>query len=762
MISNSIKRFLLFSILIGSKLIFTQIQYPIIPYPLDLKQNKGEFILDSKVSIISDISLYEATYLKKVLKESCGLDLAVKNPIQRDSKIIYLLIDSARNKQGSSEGYTLLIHPNTIKVIASTRQGLFYGIQSLMQLIPHETLNAIKLPCLEIKDQPKFRWRGMHLDVSRHFFPKEDIKKYIDHLARYKMNVFHWHLTDDQGWRIEIKKHPKLTTIGAWRKGSMIGHYNQQQFDSISYGGFYTQEDIKEIVNYAKERHITIIPEIEMPGHAMAALAAYPEYSCTKGPFEVAKNWGVLDDVFCPKEETFTFLESILAEVIDLFPSEYIHIGGDECPKVRWKKCASCQQIIKDKNLKDEHELQSYFIKRIESYMNSRGRKIIGWDEILEGGLAPNAAVMSWRGTEGGIEAAKLKHPVVMSPGSHCYFDHYQGNPKNEPLAIGGYTPVDKVYAYNPIPDQLNREEAQYILGGQANMWTEYIHKFKDVEYMMFPRMLALSEALWGTARPSDFSEFKKRMFEHFHLMDRRGTQYSKAIFEINYKILPSLSDHAIELELKSAELTDSIRYTLHGDEPNIQSILYTKPIRIHENITLKASVFKNNKQQGTTIVEKFYISKSTGRKIDLLYPPHESYYANGAFTLIDGVKANRSIYGKDWLGFWGKDLVATIDLLKEENVYEISIGFMSSPGSWIHFPKTIEYYGSSDGDHYQKLGETSSTQISEMKGQVLFIHKGINCRYLKIVARNNGVIADGHPGAGQNAWLFVDEIEVK
>jgi hexosaminidase len=374
----------------------------------------------------------------------------------------------------------------------------------------------IKLDNLMMDDIPKFQWRGMHLDVSRHFFSKEFIKKYIDYLAMYKMNTFHWHLTDDQGWRIEIKKYPKLTEVGAWRNGSMTGHYTDQTFDDIRYGGFYTQEEIKEIVAYAKERYITVVPEIEMPGHALAALASYPEFSCTGGPFEVGKSWGVFDDVFCPKDETFTFLENILAEVIALFPSEYIHIGGDECPKVRWKSCPKCQKRIKDEKLKDEHELQSYFIQRIEKFVNSKGRKIIGWDEILEGGLAPNAAVMSWRGTEGGIAAAKEKHFVVMSPGSHCYFDHYQGEPKNEPIAFGGYTNVEKVYSFNPIPKELSEEESKYILGAQANVWTEYINTPEHVEYMVFPRIAALSEVLWGTSNPNEYKVFETRLISAF------------------------------------------------------------------------------------------------------------------------------------------------------------------------------------------------------------------------------------------------------
>lgn len=431
----------------------------------------------------------------------------------------------------NKEQYEIVVSDSEIVISALTNQGLFYGIQTLLQMVPFEKKNEIAIPWINISDAPKYAWRGMHLDVCRHYFPISFIKKYIDYLAHYKMNTFHWHLTEDQGWRIEIKKYPKLTEVGAWRNGSMVGRYDDQKIDDIKYGGFYTQEEIKEVVAYASQRHITIVPEIEMPGHSLAALAAYPELSCTGGPFEVGKKWGVFDDVYCPKEETFTFLENVLSEVLALFPSEYIHIGGDECPKTRWKSCAHCQKIIKEKGLNDEHELQSYFIQRIEKFVNSKGRKIIGWDEILEGGLAPNAAVMSWRGTEGGIAAAKQKHYVVMTPGSHCYFDHYQGKPENEPLAIGGFTSLEKVYNFNPMPKELILEEQKYILGAQANVWTEYILTPEQVEYMIMPRMSALAEVLWGTANPENFIDFKTRLQAQEIWFRNNNINYRKTSF---------------------------------------------------------------------------------------------------------------------------------------------------------------------------------------------------------------------------------------
>lgn len=513
-------------------LAFSQNEIALIPQPTDIKLGEGNFVLNenTKIILINPEFKNEVDLFNQFLKSSYGFELQITN--NSKSTINTIEIQKENSSSESEESYKLAISDSQIQINTKGNIGIFYAFQTLQQLLPTQKSTTIKIQTVKINDQPKYAWRGMHLDCSRHFFPVDFIKKYIDYLAMYKFNTFHWHLTDDQGWRIEIKKYPKLTEVGAWRNGSMIGRYDDQKFDDKRYGGFYTQEEIKEIVAYATQRHITVVPEIEMPGHAIAALAAYPEYSCTGGPFEVGKIWGVYDDVFCPKDETFTFLENILTEVIDLFPSEYIHIGGDECPKTRWKVCPHCQKRRKDENLKDEHELQSYFIQRIEKFVNTKGRKIIGWDEILEGGLAPNAAVMSWRGTEGGIAAAKQKHFVVMSPGSHCYFDHYQDEPKNEPIAIGGFTSVEKVYAFNPTPKELTSEEAKYILGAQANVWSEYILSPEHVEYMVFPRMAALSEVLWGTSNPEKYLDFKNRLIQHFKIYDVKGINYSKAILK--------------------------------------------------------------------------------------------------------------------------------------------------------------------------------------------------------------------------------------
>ena len=750
---------------------FSQNPLPLIPQPHKLQINNGNFVLDKETIILADPKSFEAQYLQQEIKNRTGLDLKIGTNLQSRNRIgFYEMLSggfhndeeaAAKFYSNTNQGkYFLNINPNEVALLQSDPLGSFYAVQTFLQLIPANAKNEILVPCLEIIDAPKFFWRGMHLDCARHFFPIDFVKKYIDYMAMYKFNTFHWHLTDDQGWRIEIKKYPKLTEIGAWRNGSMIGHYNEQKYDDKRYGGFYTQEQIKEVVAYAEKRHITVVPEIEMPGHAVAALAAYPELSCTGGPFEVGKQWGVLDDVFCPKEETFTFLQNVLDEVIRLFPSQYIHIGGDECPKTRWKNCPHCQNLIRQKGLKDEHELQSYFVQRIEKFVNSKGRKIIGWDEILEGGLAPNAAVMSWRGTEGGIAAAKEKHNVVMTPGSHCYFDYYQGDPKNEPLAIGGYIPVEKVYSLNPIPSELSADQSKYILGAQANLWTEYIETPKQVEYMIFPRMMALSEVVWGTSKPDDYKDFQNRMIRQFPVLEQKGINFSKSIFEVISKVLPSAN--GIEFELQSATNPKNIRYTTDGTEPKSDSKTYENPIKIDQNQTIKAAFFENGKQQSAIMEQDFYLNKASGKKITLVNPPHDNYSIGGAFTLIDGIQANRTKLGKDWLGFSGKDLNAVIDLGKTESINKVKISVLESPGSWVYYPKEIEIMVSKDGSNFKSIQKLTSAEIKSSNGIIEVKVNPQKAQFVKIVATNLGKIAEGNPGAGSDAWLFADEISVE
>ncbi len=589
--------FFLLTILLASSL-YSQSKdvISIIPKPVKIKVTGGVFNLTPATKILINEPTDELKKLGELVASNIhdlpgGKSLATAKT-NSASPTSFILLQIKKDFL-TPEAYSLEIKPNKITITAGSGAGIFYAIQSLIQMMPIEPKQKnFSIPCALIEDAPRFKWRGVHLDVCRHLFPVAFIKKYIDVLAMYKMNTFHWHLTDDQGWRIEIKKYPKLTEIGSIRKETMG--------DGKPYGGFYTQDEIREVVAYAKENFITVVPEIEMPGHALAAITAYPEFSCTGGPFGVGTKWGVYDDVFCAgNDKVFDFLEEVLTEVMDLFPSQYIHIGGDECPKERWKECAKCQARIKAENLKDEFQLQSYFVQRIEKFLNSKGRKIIGWDEILEGGLAPNAVVMSWRGVDGGIAAAKSKHNVVMSPGSYCYFDHYQGL-SGEPKAFGGYTSLEKVYSYEPIPDSLNAEESKYILGAQANLWTEYIETTDQVEYMLLPRLLALSEVVWSPKELRNFNDFSKRIIKHYDILSRKN---------YNYRVPTPLSESGELIVSKNQMISmskpinkSSVYYTMDGTEPTTASKKYLKPLIISKPTLLKAKTFlKNGKTSATS-----------------------------------------------------------------------------------------------------------------------------------------------------------------
>jgi len=510
-------------------------RYPLVPLPQKLIPQEGFFTFNDQTALVYDSQNPALEPIISFWRERFSPPTGFTFPQANDRSTNAVHFELIPEFPGPDGAYNLSITPEKITIQAGTLRGLFYGIQTIRQLFPRAIESRAKvevegsywqIPCAQIEDAPRFKYRGLHLDVGRHFFPVEFIKKYIDLIAFLKLNYFHWHLTEDQGWRIEIKKYPLLTKIGAYRRQTVIGHGREQPavYDGVPYGGFYTQAEIREIVDYARRRFVTIVPEIEMPGHSTAALAAYPQLGCTGGPYKVSQHWGVHLEVYCAgQEKTFEFLENVLKEVLELFPSEYIHIGGDEVPKVRWKECPRCQQRIKEEGLKDEAELQSYFIHRIEKFLVSQGRRLIGWNEILEGGLPPQAIVMSWRGTQGGIEAARQKHYVIMTPTSYCYFDYYQADPRTQPLAIGGFLPLKKVYSFEPIPEELTPEEAQYILGAQGNVWTEYLVNEKYVEYMAFPRACALAEVTWTPQEKKDWWDFLSRLqgfLRHLEALD--------------------------------------------------------------------------------------------------------------------------------------------------------------------------------------------------------------------------------------------------
>jgi hexosaminidase len=533
------KGFLLVIVILSCMNMDAQTKIDLIPKPEKIKINSGQFEIHPNTAIVLTTDNSEmrdaVAIFNNLLNRAAGYRLPVTTSPVSENALICRLNPSVSNK----EGYKLSVRKNLISLEAQTPQGIFYGMQTLRQLLPYQIERsyvsnvAWTIPCLDIEDAPRFVYRGLMLDAGRHFQPKEFVMKFIDMLAYHKMNTFHWHLTEDQGWRIEIKQYPKLTEIGAYRNRTLDGRYtspDKRKWNNTRHGGFYTQDDVKEVLAYAQKRFITVIPEIELPGHATAALASYPELSCTGGPFEVEGLWGVFNDIYCPKEKTFQFLENVLSEVANLFPSPYIHIGGDEAPKVRWQNCAHCQALIKKESLKDEHELQSYFIKRIEKFLASKGKSIIGWDEILEGGLAPNATVMSWRGDAGGIEAAKQHHDVIMAPNSHAYLDYYQADPQTQPLAIGGFLPLWKVYSYNPTPSVLTPDEAKHILGFQGNLWTEYISTASQAEYMAFPRGAAIAEVGWSPDEKKDYPDFKARIVQQFKRYDGIGWNCCKAV----------------------------------------------------------------------------------------------------------------------------------------------------------------------------------------------------------------------------------------
>lgn len=770
-------------------------QLSIVPQPVAIKESKGKFMIGNKTTIICQPGLEkQADLLNDYIQSVTGYRLkTVKSGAPGNS--IQLMLGKVYPAIGA---YTLDVKANRIELTGQDAAGIFYAVQTLLQIIPPAP-KGLSAQQVHIMDYPRFAYRGMHLDVARHFFPVSFVKKYIDYLAFYKFNTFHWHLTEDQGWRIEIKKYPRLTEIGGYRNGTIIGRYPGKGNDSLHYGGFYTQAQVKEIVQYAADRFITVIPEIEMPGHSSAAIAAYPQLSCfpdestavpkgtawagSRNGKQVQQTWGVFEDVFAPTEYTFGFLQDVLDEVMQLFPSKYIHIGGDECPKEAWKRSPFCQQLIKEKGLKDEHGLQSYFIQRIEKYINSKGRKIIGWDEILEGGLAPNATVMSWRGEEGGIAAAQQDHDVIMSPGSHVYFDHSQSQ-NEDSVTIGGYTSLEKVYSYEPVPAALNAEQAKHVLGAQANVWTEYMKNPSKVEFMIFPRITALSEVLWSPKEKRDWAAFEKKLPQIFNRLDRQGINYSKAYFEPSVSILPSPANDAIVLKVKSRKQNSQFYF---GQKEKNKFML----LRDSVNVPVTTSGIYSVRMLGNTINgmgEKwgnvytspfqylysadipFSFNKATGRKVTLVNPPHRSYPGNGAFTLVDGIQNTMGLArSSEFLGFLGKDMDATIDLGRDVEVSRVTIHTLDQNGSWIYLPTEVEvrfipFIDTTVITKHPPI-EMVTASVKDQKDPqriVVSTTSPRTCRYIRVIVKNYGIIPTGNPGAGHEAWLFVDEIEVE
>lgn len=762
---------ILFSFFITMAAGFVQAQetVTIIPQPAQIHLRQENFRVNEKTVIAASKGYKkEARYLQTAIQAKTGMYLTIagKKP---GSNFIFL--DHVATMK-EPEGYGINISSKEALIQGTDQAGVFRGIQTLLQVIKKEEDGKIFIPGMVVFDYPRFAYRGMHLDVSRHFFSLDYVKKYVDYLAMYKFNTFHWHLIDDQGWRIEIKKYPALNMFGGWRNGTIIGRYPGTGNDNTPHGGFYTQEEIKELVNYAADRHITVIPEIEMPGHASAALAAYPKLGCTGGPYKVQETWGVFEEVFCAgNDSTFLFLEGVLDEVMALFPSKLIHIGGDECPKESWKKCELCQQRIKDKNLKDEHELQSYFIRRIEKYVNSKGKNIIGWDEILEGGLAPNASVMSWRGEEGGIEAAKQHHFVVMTPGSHCYFDHTQSR-NEDSVTIGGYTPVEKVYDYEPVPKELGPDLEKYVMGAQANLWTEYIDNFRKVEYMIFPRMLALSEVLWSQKTQRNWKEFEPRMQTHIGWLNKAGINYSKAYFDLSVSVKQSKTPGTLLVKLATKKKDGLIRlqYQTHlqelveGKKTNTELLLLNE--QGESTLEVKNSGWRQftwftGTDSSRPVKLNFDFNYATGQKITLKEPPAKKYPGeDGANGLVNGIVSERGIASPEWLGWEGPDMEAVIELPAEQKISKVTIHTLEQQGSWIYLPQSAEIFTSKDGVNFIPAGKSSTfTPDRQTMKNLTVSFSLVKTRFIKILVRNFGIIPSGKPGAGHKAWLFVDEV---
>ena len=696
----------------------------------------GTFELNKSISIkYDDLFEVEGEFLERILSDQFNINTG------QNGKVISL----KKVNNYIKEGYQLKINRNDISIEASSREGIFYGIQTLTQLMElnkHE--NNIVLPTCKINDSPSFKHRGMLLDCCRHFFDKKVIKKYIDLLAQYKMNKLHWHLTEDQGWRIEIDKYPKLTTIGSQRKDS-----------SGSYGGYYTKEDIKEIVDYAKNKHIEVIPEIEFPGHSQAAIAAYPQLSCTGKPIDVATEWGVFKDIYCAgNDSVFTFMEDVLGEVIELFPSSFIHIGGDEAPKTRWENCPKCQKRMLEENLKDEHELQSYFIKRIEKYLNSRGKTLIGWDEILEGGLAKNAVVQSWRGMNGGIEAAKHGNKVIMSPTSHAYFDYSIKS-----------TDMKQVYHFDPIPTELDSIQKQLVLGGECNLWSEHIPNEKKLDEMVFPRMLAMSEVLWSYPKERNYDAFLARADNHAHLLRSYGVNVGLDAFPCQISTFKDTSNKAqISIHPGRKDLQFKYQWGMDSSMLPMDSSLN---MPINRSGLLKIQATKDNNLYGETVQQEIQLHKGLFNKVSYSSNYSSYYQANGESSLTDGQLGSLDFRDGDWQGFWDTKIDLTIDLEREIPFDSLNVHFYQYINSWIFSPIEISFNVSNDSINWTNLGIVKNEENISKRGKLIDKISINNSskkpyRYINLVATPLKVIPDWHEAAGNSTWLFIDEIIVR
>ena len=745
--------------------------YQIIPMPQEIVTAQGSpFILKSSVKILypegNEKMQRNAKFLADYLKTATGKDFAIEAGTEGKNAIVLALGTENENP----ESYQMKVTGDGITITGPTEAGVFYGIQSLRKSLPVAVGVDIAMPAVEINDAPRFGYRGAHFDTSRHFFTVDEIKTYIDMQALHNMNRLHWHITDDQGWRLEIKKYPKLTEIGANRTETVIGR-NSGEYDGKPYGGFYTQEQAKEIVDYAAERYITVVPEIDLPGHMQAALAAYPELGCTGGPYEVWRQWGVSEDVLCAgNDQVLKFLEDVYGELIEIFPSQYIHVGGDECPKVRWEKCPKCQARIKALGLKSdqshskEERLQSFVINHIEKFLNDHGRQIIGWDEILEGGLAPNATVMSWRGEKGGIEAAKQKHDVIMTPNTYLYFDYYQAKDiENEPFGIGGYLPMERVYSYEPMPASLTPEEQKYIKGVQANLWTEYIATFPHAQYMVLPRWAALCEVQWSTPDKKNYEDFLSRLPRLIKWYDAEGYNYAKHVFDVKAEFTPNPADGTLDITLTTID-NAPIHYTLDGTEPTSTSPVYDGALKIKENADFSAIAIRPT-GNSRVVSEKIDFSKSSMKPIVANQPVNKQYEFKGVSTLVDGLKGNGNYKTGRWIAFRGNDMDVTIDLKQPTEISSVAISTCVEKGDWVFDTRGLSVEVSEDGTNFTKVASEAYPAMKETDKNGVYDHKltftPVTAQYVKVIASPEKSIPEWHGGKSYPGFLFVDEITI-
>lgn len=743
--------------------------YNIIPKPQQVTSASGEgFHLTDRTVIVpasdNDSIRRFAGFLSEYIEQMTGCKLKISDNNDASDAIII-----TRGFENSNpEAYQLTVTPERITIDGATAAGAFYGVQTLRKAIPAQERSTVLFPPVTITDYPRFGYRGAHFDVSRHFFPVDSVKEFIDMLALHNINRLHWHLTDDQGWRVEIKSRPRLAEISSRRPCTVIGH-NTGVYDSIPVEGYYTQEQIRDIINYASDRNIIIVPEIDLPGHMVAALEAYPELGCTGGPYEVWCKWGVSEDLLCAgNDSTLAFIDDVLGEVTDLFPSEFIHIGGDECPKVRWENCPKCQARIRELGLKSdkhstaEQKLQSYVMEHASKFLADRGRRIIGWDEILEGGMSKDAVIMSWRGESGGIEGAKAGHDVIMTPNNYMYFDYYQTqNHAEEPLAIGGYVPLEKVYSYEPMPEALTADEQAHIIGVQANLWTEYIPWFWYAQYMELPRMAALSEVQWSEGGDKNYPAFAKRVPQLIEQYNANGWTYAPHVFDVNASIQPD-GNKGFTVTMNTVD-DAPVYYTLDGSQPDRNSTLYDGPFTVDHSAVIKAVALRSN-STSRVWCDSVKFNLATACPVTLLQQPSTQYRADGPGTLTDGRFGNIAYNAGGWLGFVGNDMEAIIDLGEPISFSKVGFNYLTLPVNWIFDPTGASVEISDDCETWTKV--TSVDIPASARNAETIINKVIEipetkARYVKLTVNSLKSIPDWHPGKGRPGFIFVDEVSI-